>query len=405
MSQSMGQPASQIFDYPAHSKAAVFQEAGKPIQLIDCLVPALRPGESLLKVEVATICASDLHSFFGRRHCDANTILGHEVVGTIVAQNPEVSKVEPHDSVSLVDEVAFESWLGQRCVIAVPVSACTKLDFSKQCRFCQRGLAQKCVGGIKYGHCAEGVQSNFLNGSLSQYMILKRGTFVYPVGQGIAGPLVAMSTCATATAMAAIRMSDLPAAEFKPSIAILGAGALGLFVAVALMADGYPVVLADTNGQRCELALEIVQRMSSEPQVSGSCQIMQVGNSLSDQLRHHFRDGIDVTFELSGQRQCVIDAIENSSIGGSVMLVGTVRPVDDIPFSADFVTRGLRKVIGVHNYVNADLKAAVQWLQRTHHWLQPIVGTIPCYELNDIQAAFEYAERVRPIRVAIVPNP
>lgn len=396
-------PASQTFDYPSHSKAAIFQDAGKPFQLIECRVPKLRLGESLLRVECATVCGSDLHSYFGRRRCEANTILGHEVVGTIVAENLEVAGVALEGGGGHSNP--FRPALGRRCVIAVPVSGCLEGDFSSQCRFCQRGWTQKCCRGMKYGHHAEGLRSDFLNGSLSQYMILKRGTFIYPVGEEIAGPLVAMSTCATATAMAAIRQSELPAAGYQRSIVIIGAGALGLFVAVSLVVQGYNVLLADTNVQRCELASRVMQRMAADRQVTGGCELLMVGDSLGDQLCQRFPDGVDVVFELSGHRQCVSDAIEHSAIGGTVMLVGTVSPVGEIPLSADFMTRGLRKIIGVHNYVNDDLKSAVDLLQRAHPWLQPVVDSIPRFDLADIQSSFQLAEQERPIRVAIMPNP
>ena len=42
-------------------------------------------NNTLVRVTLATICGSDLHTVSGRRGADTPCVLGHEIVGTIAA--------------------------------------------------------------------------------------------------------------------------------------------------------------------------------------------------------------------------------------------------------------------------------------------------------------------------------
>ncbi|HET8627383.1 MAG TPA: alcohol dehydrogenase catalytic domain-containing protein, partial [Thermomicrobiales bacterium] len=48
-------------------------------------VPAPGPGEALVAVEAVGLCGSDLHLYTGERPAATPLILGHEIVGRIVA--------------------------------------------------------------------------------------------------------------------------------------------------------------------------------------------------------------------------------------------------------------------------------------------------------------------------------
>lgn len=67
------------------SKIAVFYGAGKPLQLEECEIPALHQGEVLVKNEYVTLCRSDISTYTGKRIEKTPTILGHEIVGRVVA--------------------------------------------------------------------------------------------------------------------------------------------------------------------------------------------------------------------------------------------------------------------------------------------------------------------------------
>ena len=68
----------------ADARAAVFVGPGQPMQLQHFPLPALDAGEALVSVKFATICGSDLHTIEGRRTVPCPSILGHEILGTIL---------------------------------------------------------------------------------------------------------------------------------------------------------------------------------------------------------------------------------------------------------------------------------------------------------------------------------
>lgn len=71
-------------------QCVVFEGAGRPLQICSMPVPQPRRGEILVRNEYATLCRSDLSTYAGRRLEAVPTILGHEVVGRIVALGEQV---------------------------------------------------------------------------------------------------------------------------------------------------------------------------------------------------------------------------------------------------------------------------------------------------------------------------
>ena len=67
------------------ARAAVFEQAGSPLVMREFPVPALGPGEALVRVSCCTVCGSDLHTLRGHRETPVPTVLGHEIVGVVEA--------------------------------------------------------------------------------------------------------------------------------------------------------------------------------------------------------------------------------------------------------------------------------------------------------------------------------
>ena len=67
------------------SQAVVFESSDLPLQHQQIAVRPLEPGEVLVRVIATTLCGSDLHTLKGRRKVATPTILGHEILGKVVA--------------------------------------------------------------------------------------------------------------------------------------------------------------------------------------------------------------------------------------------------------------------------------------------------------------------------------
>ena len=82
--------------------AAVLEECGKPLQLLDLEIPRLR-GQVLVKIAYSAICRSQLMEINGLRGHDQwlPHLLGHEASGVVIDVGDEVKKVKAGDEVIL----------------------------------------------------------------------------------------------------------------------------------------------------------------------------------------------------------------------------------------------------------------------------------------------------------------
>ena len=63
-------------------KAAVFVGPGKPLEVREFAVPEVEPGAVLVKMEMAAVCGSDVHTWHDPA-AEHPVIFGHENVGAI----------------------------------------------------------------------------------------------------------------------------------------------------------------------------------------------------------------------------------------------------------------------------------------------------------------------------------
>jgi threonine dehydrogenase-like Zn-dependent dehydrogenase len=94
------------------------------------------PRDAIVRVSVAGLCGSDLHPFLGREPgLDAGTVMGHEVVGTIVE----------------LGESAAKSGLQIGNRVFAPFSTSCG-----ECFYCQSGLTARCELGQLFGWRSQG---------------------------------------------------------------------------------------------------------------------------------------------------------------------------------------------------------------------------------------------------------
>src|SRR3989442_9321043 len=81
-----------VMSLPKTARAAVVAEYGKPIEIRELPVPQeaeLEPGALLVRMDVASICGSDVHQWDGMTQALAPAqlpiVLGHEYRGSVVS--------------------------------------------------------------------------------------------------------------------------------------------------------------------------------------------------------------------------------------------------------------------------------------------------------------------------------
>jgi alcohol dehydrogenase len=355
------------------SLAAVFSGKAGRLELQAFPTPEPKGAEVLVRALGCTLCGSDLHSFEGRRAVPTPTVLGHEIVGEIVAFA---------DQCRHRDLAGNELRPGDRVTWSV-VASCG------ECFYCRRGLPQKCQAAVKYGH--ETIRpGRELLGGLAEHCLLAPGTAVVRLPDELPLEAACPASCATATIAAAIAA----AGELRDRhVCVLGAGLLGLTAcAMARQRGAAEVMAVDVHAGRRGRALQFG--------ASRSCSPEELPGVIAELTHGH---GVDVVFELSGATAAFQSAWPLVRLGGAIILVGSVFPGPAVPIELEQIVRRNLVLHGVHNYSPAHLLAAVEFLADAHRVFPFSELVAEWHPLTDVSAAFESARDREKIRVGVRP--
>jgi len=352
--------------------AAVFSGTPGEIELREFSVPSPAAGEILVRVLGCTICASDRHSFFGRRRTPTPSILGHEIVGQIV---------ELGSGDSCLDLRGVRLDPGDRVVWTL-VASCG------ECTNCRNDLPQKCVQAVKYGHQALEPGRELLGG-LSEYCLSLPGTGLVKVPDELSLAEACPLGCATATIAAGL---DAAGEVCNRNALVVGAGMLGLTACAMAHARGAKSVLCiDPQPDRRSRAIEFGATMSVAPE--------DAEMAIQEATGGH---GVNVALEISGTNagfQACWDAVR---IGGIIVLLGAVFPSPGIALTQEQIVRRNLTIRGVHNYAPRHLAQAVEFI-RANHRKYPFDSLVSTwFPLSRAREAFHCAEAATAVRVGIV---
>ena len=341
----------------------VFTGAHQPFVPQSFPIPTrLGPGEVLVRLSLASICGSDLHTYFGRRQEPEPSILGHEGVGLVLALGPD-----REDDIAVGDRVTW-----------------SLVDSCGHCAYCTtHRLPQKCPDMFKYGH-AEWHPGVPPNGCYATHIVLRAGTHVVRVPDNVPDRLVVAANCALATMVHAV--------EHVPTdcqrIWVQGAGLLGVFgVALLREISQAEIVISETNPAR----LAIAQKLGA------------VGLTPADMTARLAAEpeSFDVVIEVAGHKTLLPEGVAALRHGGLYLWVGLAHPHSEIAFKAERIVRKCLHVQGVYNYAPWHLDEGVAFLAR-------VGATLPIAEmfsapmpLTQLDAAIRLAAEQAWLRVIL----
>jgi len=258
------------------------------------LPPDPGPGEVLLQVNVTAICGSDLHTYLhgeiGDTKLKSPLILGHEFSATVIAAGPDV-RDGTGDLLKVGERVAVDP--------SIPCG---------ECEFCRKGHPNLCTNLRFCGLWPD-------DGSLREFMIMP-GRNCFPVPDSLDDIEAALLE----PLGIAIHAVDLAKLKVEESVAILGAGPIGLLILeIAKLAGAHPIIVTERLPWRVDMArrygVDIVIDITKEDPVEG---VMEATEGR----------GVDVVFEAAWGGDAVAQAAEIACPGGRVVLVGIPR--DDV---------------------------------------------------------------------------
>ena len=116
-------------------RAIVLEQQGRPLVAADLPEPTPGRGEALVRVHACGVCRTDLHIIDGElADPKLPLVLGHQVVGEVVASGPGEARFEPGERVGI-------PWLGWTC---------------GECRYCTSGRENLCPRARFTGYHRDG---------------------------------------------------------------------------------------------------------------------------------------------------------------------------------------------------------------------------------------------------------
>jgi L-iditol 2-dehydrogenase len=244
-------------------------------------------GEVLVRVTVTSICGSDLHSYKTARIGDTPVrsplVLGHEFAGVVAEAGPDAR--DGHDSPLTP---------GTRVAID-PAQPCNR------CEFCEHGHPNLCR---RLHFC--GLWPD--DGSLRQYAVVPART-CFPLPDALSDVEGALLE----PLGIALHALDLARPKVEESVAILGAGPIGLLI----------LQLVKLSGARPVLVTEPLPWRSAYAACCGADEVIDASaDPVNEVLESTGGRGVDLVIEAAWAEETVGQAAEMASLGGRVVLVG-----------------------------------------------------------------------------------
>lgn len=220
---------------------AVVYNGPRDIQVLKVPDAAIeRPTDVLIEITTTNICGSDLHMYEGRTDVAKGTVLGHENLGRVIEIGSAVQRMKVGD------------W------------ACIPFNIACGfCRNCERGFTSACLTtnpgsvGAAYGYAEmgpyKGGQAELLRVPFGDFNCLR----LPPDAEEKQADYVMLSDIFP-TGYHATELADVQPGE---SVAVFGAGPVGLMAAYSAMIRGAAlVVVVDRHPDRLRLAQAIGAR-------------------------------------------------------------------------------------------------------------------------------------------------
>jgi len=362
---------------PASGRVAVYDEPKGPFRLVDYPLRPPAAGEVLVRNRMATICRSDIHTWQGHRPGPCPGLLGHEIIGDIVALGEGVTHDMRGDSLRIGDRITWSEYF-------IPGSNyhADVLD-----------LPQKSRGVDKYGHMAASTAPHH-HGGFGEFCYVVPRSWILRLPDVLTDAEATPLNCGVATMIAVTEAAGIRVGQ---TVVVQGLGLLGLYgAAIAKVRGARAVVGLDSDPARRERAYRFGVDRAFDPAMSKE--------DLQREVLSLCRpEGPDAAIEVCGVAQAVLQGIDLLRTGGTYVLAGVVNPQAMVTLDVNLILRKMLTVRGVHNYHPRNLIEALDVVvaNRTRFPFHELVdGRYPLERVGD--AMNDAAER-RVLRAAILP--
>jgi L-iditol 2-dehydrogenase len=365
-----------------YGRAAVLTDYNQPFEIREYPVPEAEDGAIVVRVDVATVCGSDVHIWDGSlaaiNPLPLPLILGHEVVGEVVALGRGAD----------VDSVGAAVRVGDRMIWAPAACGhCDECSVARRPELCpnrQYPAMSSCEGPPHFG------------GGFAEYSYVRPNQGRIRVPDDVSSEWAAAGSCALRTVINAFeRVGQI---DYRHTVVIQGAGPLGLF-ATAFAATHSPKSIVVIGGP--EERLEVAREWGADGIVA-----IEPGQSAADRVeavRELTGGGGDVVLEMSGARGAVAEGIEMAARGARYGVVGTVGGAPQ-EIKAHLITHRALTLVGTFSGDVDSYAKALRFLranQTRFDWNRMITRR---YGLDDVTTCMERMMRFEEIKPVVIPS-
>ncbi len=337
--------------------AAVLVETGKPLVLTELEIPALKPGQALVKIVFSGVCHTQVLECRGYRGADPFLphCLGHEGTGVVCETGQDVKKVKAGDK-------AILSWI--------------------------QGSGAN-IGGTLYTWKDKNVNAGGIT-TFSHYSVISENRLT-ALPKDVSMRDAALVGCAIPTGVGAVCNTARP--EPGQSIAIFGTGGVGLCaVAGAKIKNCHPVIAVDMNPDKLSLA----EKMGATHKI-----LADKNGDSAKAVQELCPSGLDFAIEASGRPHLMVQALHSvRHRGGTAVVIGNARYGERMELDPRQLNFG-KRLLGTWGGDNEPDKHFLWYceLLRTQKLnIAPLITRT--YSLQDINAAIddlESGEVIRPL--------
>ncbi|HYP24533.1 MAG TPA: alcohol dehydrogenase catalytic domain-containing protein [Actinomycetota bacterium] len=270
-------------------RAVVFAGPGR-VAVEDVPIPRVAEADDVVvRVERTAICGSDLHLLHGKTPgMNPGSVIGHEFTGRVREAGAAVTSVAEGDLL-----------LGSFLIACGECEPCRRARFN----FCER---RRALGLGSLTGDLDGAQAEYVRVPVADLNVRRLPADLDDAGQErvlFAGDILA-------TGFYAAALADLVPDEV---VAVVGAGPVGLFCALAARSLGARTLVVDTDPARAAFATEQygLDAVSLAPDENAAERIVEVTGGLAD-----------VVVEAVGAPAAFKTALRCARDGGRVIVVG-----------------------------------------------------------------------------------
>ena len=279
--------------------AAVFVGAESPLELQEFKIPDVKPGNILIKMNMAAVCGTDAHNWYNPEAPNP-IIWGHENIGQIAKLGSQA----------------------KRDILGMPLHEGDRVLFhSAPCGHCYNCIMSlRCTNSIHYGNSKVDRNSDtMLRGGFGEYMLLDPDPAIIRVPDEMSTERALMSVIGNHTVMGGLRKIDGPTQG--DTVVVQGVGPIGMGALIQSNVRGAAaVIMIGGPSHRLDLAKEL-----------GATQVIDIHEYPTPEARiRRVKEltgaGPDLVIEASGAKTSVHEGLQMVRYGGKYLVIGLILP-------------------------------------------------------------------------------